>query len=91
MRKWLKFKQHLNYTYIPTFKFIRQVIIVLRTNFNYKFRISNTEFNMQIEAMKTQRVYIEIYPEMLSRVKNYHKEFIDKYNELQQKEVTDVG
>ena len=46
---------------------------------------------MQIEAMKTQRVYIEIYPEMLLRVKNYHKEFIDKYNELQQKEVTDVG
>lgn len=46
--------------------------------------VGNTEFNMQIEAMKTQRVYIEIYPEMLSRVKNYHKEFIDKYNELKQ-------
>lgn len=53
--------------------------------------VGNTEFNMQIEAMKTQRVYIEIYPEMLSRVKNYHKEFIDKYNELQKRAMTNAG
>lgn len=53
--------------------------------------VGNTEFNMQIEAMKTQRVYIEIYPEMLSRVKNYHKEFIDKYNELKQRDTINVG
>lgn len=48
--------------------------------------VGNTEFNMQIEAMKTQRIYIEVYPEMLSRVKNYHKDFIDKYNAIQNRE-----
>lgn len=37
--------------------------------------------------MKSQRMYIELYPEILSRVKNYHKEFIEKYSEFNKQEV----
>ena len=44
--------------------------------------ISTHSFKKYADGMKTQRMYIELYTDILSRVKNYHKEFIETYNQL---------
>ncbi|MBR6722490.1 ATP-binding protein [bacterium] len=44
--------------------------------------VSTPSFKKYAEGMKSQRMYIELYPAILSRVKNYHEEFIEKYKEF---------
>ena len=44
--------------------------------------VTTPSFKKYADGMKSQRMYIELYPEILSRVKNYHKEFIEKYNQF---------
>lgn len=76
LRKYHSFiKDHLLGTSESSYKQVASYIIGGST-------VSNTEFKDLLEGMKTQRLYVELYPEILSRVKNYHKEFIEKYKQF---------
>ena len=44
--------------------------------------ISARKIKLRMEALKSQKIYVKLYSELLSEARNYHNEFIERYEKL---------
>ena len=45
---------------------------------------------LRLDALRSQGIYIKLYHELLSEAKNYHSEFIERYNKLKKESDVDA-
>jgi len=50
----------------------------------------NRKIRLRLDALRSQGIYMKLYHELLSEAKNYHSEFIERYNELKKESGVDA-